>query len=285
METNKDKIVLSIITPCFNSQRFIEGCIKNVIDQNCSSIEHLIMDGGSSDNTVSIIEKYAQKHKHIRWVSEKDRGQSDAMNKGIRMAKGEIMTYLNVDDYFEPGVLNRVLKLFVGLKEPSMLVGGLNVRDSSDEILRISKVSKLKLYSFLKFWEGDVFPGNPSCYFYHRSLHDKIGDFEIENHYAMDYEFFLQAAGNCEMNYIDEIWGNFRFMEGAKTYDNVQSGKHKNIKEEMFLKYRSKLNSQDLKKINKEFRINYKRKSNKRLRQHYKNRILQKLGLKKNQSK
>ena len=97
--------MISIITPVYNGKRFIEFCIKNVIDQKCPNMEHIIVDGGSTDGTVEIIQRYAERYKHIRWVSEKDKGQSDAMNKGIRLAEGNIIGILNADDYYEPNVL------------------------------------------------------------------------------------------------------------------------------------------------------------------------------------
>src|SRR5262245_40650743 len=103
---------ISVITPCFNSEFFIGGCIDNVVDQNCPRVEHLILDGGSTDSTVKIISGRAKDHPHIRWVSEPDRGQSHAMNKGIVMARGTIIGHLNADDYYKPGVLNRVLEIF-----------------------------------------------------------------------------------------------------------------------------------------------------------------------------
>ena len=80
---------LSIITPVYNGEKFIQACVENVIEQKCPDIEHIILDGCSSDNTVNIIKSYADKYPHINWVSEKDNGQSDAMNKGIAIAKGE----------------------------------------------------------------------------------------------------------------------------------------------------------------------------------------------------
>jgi glycosyltransferase involved in cell wall biosynthesis len=96
--------MISIITPVYNGEEFIESCIKVVIDQACPEVEHIIVDGGSTDQTVDIIKQYAKQYPHIRWISEKDRGQSDAINKGIAMAKGEILSILNVDDYYEPNV-------------------------------------------------------------------------------------------------------------------------------------------------------------------------------------
>ncbi|ACF14962.1 glycosyltransferase involved in cell wall biogenesis [Chloroherpeton thalassium ATCC 35110] len=100
MHTNLDKIKLTVITPVFNGEAFIEGCLQNVIEQNCPFAEHLIVDGGSKDKTVKILEDYSKKHSHIRFISENDNGQSDAMNKGIKMAKGDIISFLNVDDIY-----------------------------------------------------------------------------------------------------------------------------------------------------------------------------------------
>ena len=79
-----------------------------MIEQNCGDVEHIIIDGGSQDGTVTIIKQYAEKYPHIRWISEADQGQSDAMNKGLDMAKGNIISFLNVDDYYEPLVLNKI---------------------------------------------------------------------------------------------------------------------------------------------------------------------------------
>jgi len=123
--------MISVITPVYNGERFIEACIQVVIDQQCSDVEHIIMDGGSKDGTVDIIKRYAEQYSHIRWLSEKDQGQSDAMNKGIAMAKGEILAILNVDDYYEPNVLKRVTEIFKILPEPSLLVGNCNIWDSN----------------------------------------------------------------------------------------------------------------------------------------------------------
>lgn len=124
--------MISIVTPVYNGEAFIESCIKVAIAQNCSDIEHIIVDGGSSDRTVEIIKNYARNYPHIRWISEKDKGQSDAMNKGISMAKGDILAILNVDDFYEPNVLNRIVEIFKTLPEPSLLVGNCNILGEGD---------------------------------------------------------------------------------------------------------------------------------------------------------
>lgn len=99
---------ISIISPSFNQGRFIEDAINSVLNQNYPNFEHIIIDGGSTDNTLDIIRKYP----HLTWISEKDEGQSDALNKGFRLATGEILGWLNTDDYYLPGTFSRVNQEF-----------------------------------------------------------------------------------------------------------------------------------------------------------------------------
>ncbi|MBU1997727.1 MAG: glycosyltransferase, partial [Candidatus Omnitrophica bacterium] len=92
---------LSIITPVFQGSKYMAECIESVAQQNCDTLEHIIIDGGSTDGTVDILKEYAAKYEHIRYISEKDEGQSSAMNKGLKMAKGAIIGFLNADYYYE----------------------------------------------------------------------------------------------------------------------------------------------------------------------------------------
>ncbi|RUT00237.1 hypothetical protein DSM106972_076850 [Dulcicalothrix desertica PCC 7102] len=210
--------MINVITPVYNNKRFIESCIKVVIDQNCLDVEHIIVDGGSTDGTVDIIKHYAESYPHIRWISEKDKGQSDAMNKGIKMAQGEVTSFLNVDDYYEPNVLNRVTEFFKTLPNPSLLVGNCNLRNDNDEIFVVNKPRKLKLNDLLLGWHINPLPSNPSAYFYHTSLHQIIGFYDLEDHYTMDLDFILRAVQAATVKYVDESWGNFRVIQGTKSF-------------------------------------------------------------------
>ncbi|MGI8502012.1 MAG: glycosyltransferase family 2 protein [Hassallia sp.] len=230
--------MISVITPVYNGEQFIESCIKVVINQNCPDAEHLIIDGDSTDRTLQIIKQYADKHPHIRWISEKDKGQSDAMNKGIAMAKGEVLGILNVDDFYEPDVLNRILKIFSFLPEPSLLVGNCNIWNDEGNIFRINKPSNL---NFLGLLRRGNFPVNPSAYFYHTSLHQKIGLYKVDEHYAMDYDFILRAVQVTNINYVDEIWGNFRFITGTKTFNDFQTDQATLRYSNLISQYRKKL--------------------------------------------
>lgn len=230
---------ISIITPVYNNRTWIAACIKNIIEQQCPAVEHIIVDGGSSDGTVDIIQQHAQAHEHIRWVSERDQGQSDAMNKGISMAKGEFIGFLNVDDEYDPGVLNRIYQIITTdhFPFPAMLLGNLRQLDNDGKIRHVRRPNPVSLFNVLQFWEFESYPANPVSYFYHKRLHDIIGEFDIHQHYTMDYDFFLKASPVVHVKYYDEIWGVYRMIEGAKTVEILKKGGTKHIKEKLFFKY------------------------------------------------
>jgi glycosyltransferase involved in cell wall biosynthesis len=233
--------MLSIITPVYNGIQFIEACIQVVINQNCPTVEHIIIDGGSTDQTTEVIKSYAAQYPHIRWVSAPDQGQSDAMNKGIAIAKGKIIGILNIDDYYEPHVLNQVLELFQTLPEPSLLVGNCQVWNDQEQLLLINRPHKLKLTDLLLGLEINPHPMNPSAYFYHASLHEKLGLYRVDEHYAMDLDFLLKAVQVAHVKYLDQTLGNYRFIQGTKTFNDIQAGTHSDRAKQLLDSYRKKL--------------------------------------------
>lgn len=234
-------IKLSVITPVFNSIRFIEFCIRNVIGQNCPDVEHIIVDGGSSDGTVETVKRYADQYPHIRWISEKDEGQSDAMNKGIAMARGGIIGFLNVDDYYEPDVLGRVLKIFSTLPEPSLVVGNCNVLDDSGAVIYLNRPQKLGLFYLISGFDIHQWPVNPAAYFYHKSLHEKVGLYDVNEHYGLDLDFLLRAVQEANVAYVDETWGNWRNLRGNKTFQLCERGENIDVCHTIFRKYEKDL--------------------------------------------
>lgn len=231
--------MISVITPVYNGEQFIESCIKVVIDQQCSDLEHIIIDGGSKDATVDIIKRYADSYPHIRWISEKDQGQSDAMNKGIAIAKGEILAILNVDDYYEPNVLNCIATTFETLLQPSLLIGNCNIWSSEGNLLYTNKPSRTSLYT-LTFGLYS-YPENPSAYFYHKSLHQEVGLYDVDEHYAMDLDFLIRATQVAKIKYINEVWGNFRRFEGTKTFELLLNNECDTRNERVLKKYHRQL--------------------------------------------
>ncbi|MEH2129405.1 MAG: glycosyltransferase family 2 protein [Nostoc sp.] len=236
--------MISIITPVYNGEKFIESCLQVVINQNFAEVEHIIVDGGSTDQTIDIIKYYANQHPHIRWISEKDQGQSDAMNKGIAMAQGLIIGILNVDDFYEPNVLSRISELFKTLPEPSLIVGNCNKWDHRGKLIQINKPKRLRPVDLLmgKQINDDgmidvTFPVNPSAYFYHKSLHQKIGVYKVEEHYVMDIDFLLKAVKVAHVKYFNEIWGNYRYYPGTKTFDDSTNGTSERRIQQLFEDY------------------------------------------------
>lgn len=206
---------ISVITPVYNSIEFIEKCILNVIDQHCPYAEHLIMDAGSTDGTIEVIKKYADLHDHIRYISEPDKGQSDAMNKGMKFASAEIISFLNADDGYFAFTLNRVLELYENNSSLKFITGNLKLYDLEGNLLYINRPKRIRPYHLFSYTE--TFPINPSAYFYKKSIHDKIGDYTVENHNNMDYEFILKAGLSVDLIYFNEDWGYAIHHENAKT--------------------------------------------------------------------
>jgi glycosyltransferase involved in cell wall biosynthesis len=233
--------MISVITPVYDGELYIESCLQAVIQQNCSEVEHLIIDGGSSDRTISIVKRYAGKYPHLRWISERDRGQSDAMNKGIKLAKGEVIGFLNVDDYYEPNVLNQVLELFQTLPPPSLVVGNCNVWDDHSNLKKYNRPKNLSLTDLLLGANINPHPVNPSAYFYHACLHETIGDYNIDEHFALDVDFILRAVQVATVKHIDRTWGNYREIAGTKTVIDWQTGQGKARSQALLKRYRDQL--------------------------------------------
>ena len=234
--------MISVITPVYNNKHYVEACIKNVIEQKCQDVEHIIVDGGSTDGTVEIIRYYAEQNSHILWLSEKDKGQSDAMNKGIHMAHGDVLSFLNVDDFYEPFVLQMVLDFFAELPEPSFLVGNCKVWDDNGELKYIDRPKKINLMRLMLGPNLNPLPVNPSAYFYHKSLHEKIGFYDIEDHYTLDLDFIMRMINNAKIKYVNLVFGNYRFISGTKTYEDIKNGESYNRYIKCLDKYKYKMN-------------------------------------------
>ncbi|MGD1906631.1 MAG: glycosyltransferase family 2 protein [Leptolyngbyaceae cyanobacterium] len=237
--SDPSSIQISIITPVYDNVAFIECCIKNVCQQDCSNLEHIIVDGGSTDGTLNVIKDYAEKFPHIRWHSEPDQGQSSAINRGIRMARGELIGLLNSDDFYEEDAVSKVKKILPELPEPSFIVGNCRVVGINDQIKNLNIPRDLTLFNLLTY--RCPHPCNPSAYFYHKSLHNKVGFYDIEDHYTMDLDFILRILPHCHIEYINEILGNFREIPGTKTSKSKETHQHFIRKSNLIRKHQCQL--------------------------------------------
>lgn len=215
-------LILTVITPVYNSVDFIEKCILNVIDQNCTDeIEHLIIDAESNDGTLEIIKNYAQRYTHIKFISEKDKGQSEAMNKGIRLAKGEYISFLNADDGYYKYVLKRVISIFKSNNKLAFITGNCKLFNNDGELIYINRPQRMRPYHQFSYLEP--FPINPSAYFYSKKIHNEVGFYNEENHFTMDYEFILLSCLKEKIIYFNEDWGYAIYHEGSKSLNDTKN--------------------------------------------------------------
>jgi glycosyltransferase involved in cell wall biosynthesis len=205
---------ISVITPSFNAAKTLERAIKSVLVQGYKNVEHIIVDGGSTDGTADLVQSYP----HVKFSWEKDQGQSDAMNKGFDKATGELIVYLNADDEFAPDVFSRVVEVYerLGRSNKFMMIMDLLVEESGG--LRWTAVPSVK-FSDIADPEKMLFPYNPVSYFYHRHVQEVAGKFPVELNLAMDYWFLLRAYGIAEIHYESFVAGTFY------NYNNKTSGK------------------------------------------------------------
>ncbi len=155
---------VSIITPTYNAFKYITGCIENVAAQKVDGLEHLVVDGGSHDGTVDELRRLAQVHPHLKFVSEPDKGQSDAMNKGVALASAAIIGFLNADDFYEFGAINAALPYLDNDASLAMIVGACRVLNEDGATEFWNKPYNLRPEALMLGWRYFQFPCNPSAY-------------------------------------------------------------------------------------------------------------------------
>ena len=206
--------LVSIITPSFNQGRFIRATIDSVLGQDYPHIEYVVMDGGSTDNTVSILKEYGHR---LRWVSEKDKGQTDAINKGLRVTSGTIVGYLNSDDLYLPHAIRRAVDTFLENPDVDFVYGDFHAIDENGRL--INKIKTIPFDRDILLYDAN-FICQPAS-FYRRRLIDEIGYFDENLHYLMDYEFFLRAAKRrVKFHMIAAYLSAIRYHGQCKTLQN-----------------------------------------------------------------
>lgn len=211
---------VTIITPSYNQGKYLERTIVSVLEQKIDNLEYLVMDGGSTDDSVEILKKYGE---FLTWKSEKDKGQTDAVNKGLRLASGDIIGWLNSDDIYYEDAIKKVLNVFEENPEINVVYGNANHIREDDSIIEPYYTEDFN-YERLK---EICFICQPSVFF-RKTLVDKYGTLDESLQYCMDYEYWLRLGKEESFFYLDEL------IAGSRLYgDNKTLGARRKVHEEI----------------------------------------------------
>ena len=201
--------LVSIITPSFNQARYLEQTIQSVLEQDYPSIEYIVVDGASTDGSVDVIEKYA--NKLAWWVSEKDSGQADAINKGFLRATGEIVAWLNSDDYYLPGAISAAVKAFEENPDVLLVYGNMLAVDERGNSFNALHYKQLTLQDLLCF----QIIGQPAVFF-RREVLSKAGMLDPTFHFLLDHHLWIRIAQHGRILHVDQTWAAARYHAEAK---------------------------------------------------------------------
>lgn len=203
--------LVSIVTPSFNQDRYLERTIQSVLNQSYPNIEYIVIDGGSTDGSVEIIKKYASRISY--WQSEKDQGQTDAINQGFSRAQGQIFAWINSDDTYEPQAVVEAVEFLTNNPDVGLVYGDCNFINDRDNI--IGKFNARQT-DYQKLKTGYVHIPQQSS-FWRAELWHQVGPLDPTIYFAMDYDLWLRLAKISKIIYHPRMWANFRLHGDAKT--------------------------------------------------------------------
>jgi glycosyltransferase involved in cell wall biosynthesis len=212
-ESHNKTPLVTIITPSYQQAKYIGETIKSVWSQDYPNIEHIVVDGGSTDGTVNILKKFARSEPRFRYISEKDRGQSHALNKGLAMAKGEIIGWLNSDDTYHPKAIRRAVQMLRKHAEYGAVYGKANHTDAGNRVLYPypvdASINKSRLFDVCTICQPAVF--------IRKSALDQVGAIDESLNFCMDYDLWMRLVKKHKFGFINEIIANSRLHEEAKS--------------------------------------------------------------------
>lgn len=206
--------LISIVTPSFNQAKYLEQTIQSVLSQEYPSIEYLIVDGGSTDGSTDIIKNYSDRL--AWWVSEKDRGQADAVNKGFAKAQGKYCGWVNSDDLYVPDAIQQAVTILEQNADVGFVFGDVKSIDENTHTTNIMRYGNWKLEDLMRF----NIIGQPGVFF-RKDLWDRVGGLDINYHFLLDHHLWLRLAVEAGMVYSGKIWAAARFHSAAKNVANT----------------------------------------------------------------
>ena len=204
--------MISIVTPSLNQGRFLERNIRSVLDQEYPNVEHIVIDGGSDDGTLEILES----HPHLHWISERDRGQSHALNKGFAMARGDLVAELDVDDELTPGALALVGRAAAESGGEKVILGAVELLYEGQH-LRIMRNRPHSFFRYLNPWIPHTNFSQPGA-FIPKSILDSIGKVDEGLSYTMDYDLVCRILKQgVELCTVDRVIARYHLHPDCKT--------------------------------------------------------------------
>jgi glycosyltransferase involved in cell wall biosynthesis len=202
--------LVSIVTPSYNQGAFIEATIRSVLSQDYPNLAYWIIDGGSTDGTLEIIEKYADRL--TGYLSEPDQGQADAINKGFRQASGEIMAWINSDDLYRPHAIQNAVRVLGAHPQVGLVYSDVDSIDANGECFNRMQYDQWQLADLMAF----KILGQPSVFF-RRSVWEDAGGLDASYHFLLDHHLWLRMALNAPIKYVPgQVWSAARMHAGAK---------------------------------------------------------------------
>ncbi len=213
---------ISIVTTNYNTDKYLEQTIQSVLNQKGDfELEYIITDGGSTDNSLDIIKKYKDR---LKYISEKDKGQSDGINKGLKMATGDIVAFLNADDVYTDGALDKVVTYFKENPDCMWLTGYCKIIDENGKQIK-KYITEYKNRRLRKFTFEQLLIENcisQPATFWRRKLHDEVGYIDESLHYSMDQDLWARFASKYKLHLIKDYLAEFRFTPDTKTGSSIE---------------------------------------------------------------
>lgn len=203
--------LITIVTPSYNQGHFIEETILSVLNQDYPNIEYLVIDGGSTDNTLEILAKYEDR---LRWISEPDRGQSHAINKGFKIARGEIFAWINSDDRYEPGAVSTSVRYLLDHPDVAMTYGRVNVISTTGELIETTPSPRPYDLWAITYMAYGI---DQASTFFRKSALERVGYIDENLNWCMDWDLWIRIGSHFKIGTVDSVIASIRLYYGNKT--------------------------------------------------------------------
>lgn len=211
----------SIVTPSFNQVQYLGDCLRSVRGQTYPFIEHIVIDGGSTDGSIDLLHNFQAKDRRLSFITEPDNGQGDAVNKGFGLVTGDIVSWINSDDfYFSPYVFEKVADLFSRHTDADLIYGGMAWVDYEARLLHVRIPPDFDWSRLTRI----AYMGNTNVFFWRRVI--ERHQIDIRFHYVLDHEFLLRVSRDFRPTRTKEILGCFRVQPEAKTQTMAEEKKN-----------------------------------------------------------